>query len=108
VRTHDYRDIGLNTQVPDGPGGVDQGPLSRLNRECMAFREAYKGYVLQADPVRRGGRWVAGIIIELHQGAAVHYQPVSADPAVTYVTREEAEQASIQFGKVLLDLRSSR
>jgi hypothetical protein len=73
----------------------------------MAFREAYKGYVLQADPVRRGGRWVAGIIIELHQGTAVHYQPVSADPAVTYVTREEAERASIQFGKVLLDSRMS-
>jgi hypothetical protein len=79
----------------------------RVNRECMALREAYKGYVLQADPVRRSGRWLARIIIELHQGATVHYQPVSADPAVTYVTREEAERASIQFGKVLLDSRMS-
>jgi hypothetical protein len=50
---------------------------------------------------------VARVIIELHQGASVHYQPVSADPAVTYVTREEAERASIQFGKVLLDSRMS-
>jgi hypothetical protein len=79
----------------------------RLNRECMALREAYKGCILRADPVRRGGRWVARIVIELHQGTSVHYQPVSADPAVTYVTREEADRASIQFGKVLLDSRMS-
>jgi hypothetical protein len=74
----------------------------------MAIREPYKGYVLQADPVRRGGRWAARIVIELHQGAAVHYQPVSADPSVTYATRQEAERASIQFGKELVDSRSSR
>jgi hypothetical protein len=27
----------------------------------MACREPYKGYVLRADPVRRGARWVAGV-----------------------------------------------
>src|SRR6266852_2358323 len=34
----------------------------------MALREPYKGYVLQADPVRRAGRWTARVLIELHHG----------------------------------------
>ena len=71
----------------------------------MALREPYKGYVLHADPVRRGGRWTARVLIELHHGRSVHYQPVSADPFTTYPTRKEAEQGSIQFGKALLDSR---
>ena len=71
----------------------------------MALREPYKGYVLHADPVRRGGRWTARVLIELHHGRSVHYQPVSADPCTTYPTRKEAEQGSIQFGKALLDSR---
>lgn len=73
----------------------------------MALREPYKGYVLQADPVRRAGRWTARVLIELHHGRSVHYQPVSADPFTTYPTRKEAEWASIQFGKALLDSRPS-
>lgn len=74
----------------------------------MATREPYKGYVLQADPVRRaGGEWVARVLIERHHGRSVHYQPVSADPGTTYATREEAERASIQFGRALLDSRPS-
>jgi hypothetical protein len=81
--------------------------ISTPRNRCMALREAYKGYVLQADPARRGRRWAARIVIELHERAAVHYQPVSADPAVTYGTREEAERASIQFGRELLDSRPS-
>jgi hypothetical protein len=71
----------------------------------MALRESYKGYVLQADPVRRGNRWAAGVVIELHEGDSVHYQPVSADPSVTYESKEQAERASVQFGKELLDSR---
>ena len=73
----------------------------------MALREPYKGYVLQASPVRRAGRWTARVLIELHQGRSVHYPPVPADPFTTYLTRKEAEQASIQFGKALLDSRPS-
>jgi len=73
----------------------------------MVLREPYKGYVLQAYPVRRAGRWTARVLIELHQGRSVHYQPVPADPFTTYLTRKEAEQASIQFGKALLDSRPS-
>jgi hypothetical protein len=73
----------------------------------MALRERYKGYVLQADPPGRAGRWTARVVIELDEGHSVHSQPVSADPFTTYPTREEAERASIQFGKSLLDSRPS-
>ena len=34
----------------------------------MSLREPYKGYVLQANPVRRAGRWTARVLIELHHG----------------------------------------
>ena len=75
----------------------------------MAVREPYKGYVLQADPVRRaGGRWVARVVIERHHGDSVHYQQVSAEPEKTYPTKEEAERASVVFGKALLDSRPSK
>jgi hypothetical protein len=69
----------------------------------MTLREPYKGYVLQADPARRARRWTARVIIELRKDHSVSYQSVSADPFVTYATREEAERASLQFGKALLD-----
>ncbi len=39
--------------------------------ERMARREPYKGYVLRADPVRRGARWVAQVVIELHLGTTI-------------------------------------
>ena len=75
----------------------------------MALREPYRGYVLQADPVRHpGGRWAARVLIELHHGCSVHYQSVSAEPEKTYPTKEEAEHASIAFGKLLLDSRPSK
>ena len=73
----------------------------------MTLREPYTGYVLQADPVRRAGRGTARVLIQLHHGRSVQYQPVPADPFTTYPTRKEAERASIQFGKALLDSRPS-
>ena len=70
----------------------------------MGLREPYKEYILQADPVRGpGGGWVARVVIELHRGWSVHYQPVSADPYTTYPTKEEAQRVSLRFGKALLD-----
>ncbi|HEV8438502.1 MAG TPA: hypothetical protein VGT40_10440 [Methylomirabilota bacterium] len=73
----------------------------------MALREPYKGYVLQADPVRCADRWRARVTIELHEGASVHRQLVSDDPFKTYPTRHEAEQVSLSFGRALLDSRPS-
>lgn len=69
--------------------------------------EPYKGYVLQADSFQRDGRWVPRVVIELHHDDSVHYQPVSADPFVTYRTKAEADRVALQFGKALLDSRPS-
>jgi hypothetical protein len=71
----------------------------------MKPREPYKGYVLEACPIERNGRWVAVVTIERHEGGAVHFQPVADDPFTTHATRDEAEQASLRFGKQILDSR---
>jgi hypothetical protein len=73
----------------------------------MNLREPYKGYVLSADPARCRGAFTARVVIELHERGAVHYQEVSADPFVRYGTRKEAERASLEFGKALIDSRPS-
>ena len=70
-------------------------------------REAYKGYIIQSEPIPSGRRWSAGVVIELHRFGSVHYQEVADDPFRTYGTREEADRVSIAFGKALLDSRHS-
>jgi hypothetical protein len=71
----------------------------------MNLREPYKGYVVEACPLERDGRWVAAVTIEMHEGHRVHFQAVSDDPSATHGSREEAERASLEFGKELLDSR---
>ena len=71
----------------------------------MGVRQPYKGYVLEADPARRCGGIIARVVIELHTHGAVHFQEVFDDPFVRYGTWGEAEQASLQFGKTLIDSR---
>jgi len=71
----------------------------------MSNRQPYKGYIIQSDPSPCGPRWRARVVIELHQFGSVHYQQVADDPSRTYVTREEADRASMAFGKALLDSR---
>ena len=66
-------------------------------------REAYRGFVVQADPVEREGRWAPRAIIETHEERGVSYQEVADDPFVTYETREEAEALSLAFGKAVID-----
>ena len=73
----------------------------------MALREPYKGYVLQAYPVRRAGRWTARVLIELHQAARSTISRFSRSVYDLSDQEKEAEQASIQFGKALLDSRPS-
>jgi len=65
----------------------------------------YRGYLLRADPERRQSSFVARVIIELHARQAVHYQEVVGDPFVRYPTREQAERASLDLGRSLLDSR---
>ena len=71
----------------------------------MSTREAYKGYIIQSDPILFGARWIVRVVIELHQFGSVHYQEVADDPFRTYETRAEADRASMAFGKALLDSR---
>ena len=86
--------------------------LRRVEKTALAHKVShmaepveYKGYVLRAEPYRRGGQWVAKVIIERHDHGSVHFQPVADSPDKLYPTREEAEEASIQFGKAILDSR---
>jgi len=69
-------------------------------------REPYKGYILEAAPRKRGDRWTAAVIIERHDDDAAHFQEVGDDPSKTYLSRPDAERASLQFGKAMLDSRS--
>ena len=71
----------------------------------MSKREAYKGYIIQSDPIPFGARGTVRVVIELHQFGSVHYQEVADDPFRAYETREEADRASMAFGKALLDTR---
>ena len=71
----------------------------------MARRVPHNGYLLCAAPYQRRGKWVAKVIIERHDHGSVHFQPVADSPDKLYPTREEAEEASIQFGKAVLDSR---
>jgi len=71
----------------------------------MIRREPYRGYVLEADPVCRAGSWRARVVIELHRHNGVHFQEVEADPDQRYGAREEAERASLAFGRAILDSR---
>jgi hypothetical protein len=71
----------------------------------VSRRLPYRGYVLHADPFRRRAGWVSRVVIELHERGGVNFQEVAGDPFVTFRTREEAEEASLGFGRTLLDSR---
>jgi hypothetical protein len=71
----------------------------------MGTKERYRGYVVEADPVRRRGRWAARAVFEIHEHGGVNFQEVPGDPFETYETREQASQASMTLGKAILDTR---
>ena len=71
----------------------------------MGTKERYRGYVVEADPVRRRGRWAARAVFEIHEHGGVNFQEVRGDPFETYETREQASQASMRMGKAILDTR---
>ena len=71
----------------------------------MRLREPYRGYIVEADPVRRGRRWAARVVFEMREHGAAHFQEVPDDPFVLYETKELAGQKSLQFGKAILDTR---
>jgi len=71
----------------------------------MRLREAYRGYIVEAAPVRRGGRWAARVVFEMSEHGALHFQEVPDDPFVLYETEELAGRKSLEFGKAILDTR---
>jgi hypothetical protein len=71
----------------------------------MGTKERYRGYVVEADPVRRHGRWAARAVFEIHEHGGVNFQEVCGDPFETYETREQASRASLAMGKAILDTR---
>lgn len=71
----------------------------------MGPRESYRGYIVEADPIRRGKRWAARVVFEMREHGAAHFQQVSDDPFVLYETKELAAEKSLQFGKAILDTR---
>jgi hypothetical protein len=71
----------------------------------MRLREPYRGYIVEADPVRRGGRWAARVVFEMQEHGGLHFQEVHDDPFVLYETKEQAAQRSLQLGKTILDTR---
>jgi hypothetical protein len=71
----------------------------------MRKKQSYRGYVIDPDPVRRRDGWSARAVFEIHERHSVNFQEVFGDPFVTYPTRKEAEEASLQMGKAVLDTR---
>jgi hypothetical protein len=71
----------------------------------MRLREPYRGYIVEADPMRRRGRWAARVVFEMREHGGSHFQEVPDDPFVLYDTKELAGRRSIQFGKAILDTR---
>ena len=71
----------------------------------MGTKESYRGFVVEADPVRRGARWAPRAVFEIHEHGAVSFQEVRGNPFETYDTREQADRASLAMGKAILDTR---
>ena len=45
----------------------------------MRLTKSYRGYIVEADPVRRGRRWAARVVFETREHGAAHFQEVPDD-----------------------------
>ena len=64
---------------------------------------AYRGHYIRLIPEQEKDHWVARVIAEVHtsgQTEKIYYR----DHTQTYGSRDEAEQASIEFGKRMIIL----
>lgn len=68
------------------------------------MREPYKGYVIDARTyqLQESDEWVVNATIEKHHGDKVNSRPFSAC-SPTFMTRNEALMASIEFGRQIID-----
>ena len=63
---------------------------------------AYRGHYIRLIPEQEKDHWVARVIAEVHssgQTEKIYYR----DHTQTYGSRDEAEQASIEFGKRMME-----
>lgn len=62
----------------------------------------YRGHYLRLIPEPDKGKWVARVIVEVHaagQTEKIYYR----DHTQSYESREEAETASVEFGKRMIE-----
>jgi hypothetical protein len=63
---------------------------------------AHHGHHVQLEPDESGGRWQARVLVEVHAGGTterIHYR----DHLTSYATREEALEASREFGRRMVE-----
>ena len=62
----------------------------------------YHGHYIRLDPEQSQGKWEAQVIVEVHakgQTERIYYH----DHLTSYATREEALEASREFGRRMVD-----
>jgi len=62
----------------------------------------YRGHYIHLIPEPEKDRWVARVIVEVHakgETERIYYR----DHTQSYATRDEAESASIEFGKRMIE-----
>jgi hypothetical protein len=63
---------------------------------------AYHGHYIRLDPEQAKGKWEAQVVVEVHakgQVERIYYH----DHLTSYATREEALEASREFGRRMVD-----
>ncbi len=63
---------------------------------------AYHGHYIVLDPEQSKGKWEAQVVVEVHakgQTERIYYH----DHLTSYATREEALEASREFGRRMVD-----
>jgi hypothetical protein len=63
---------------------------------------AYHGHFIRLDPEQSKGRWEAQVVVEMHAKwttERIYYH----DPMTSYATREEALEASREFGQRMVE-----
>lgn len=63
---------------------------------------AYRGHYVRLDPEESRGKWEAQVVVEVHakgETERIYYH----DHLTSYATREEALEASREFGRRMVD-----
>ena len=63
---------------------------------------AYRGHYIRLDPMESRGKWEAQVVVEVHAKGTterIYYH----EPATSYATRDEALEASREFGRRMIE-----